>query len=335
MPSYAPGAGPAVSTPPFTRITSPELARTSSYIITVLRIMRRDTSLKAGGRGAARLALGLPAGFAALTLLSARVAARRVVRPGPTEERFLTPWEFGIPYEEVSFRTRDGLRLRGWWLGRPDARRTVITLAGYKGAKHHTLGIAAALWRGGADVLLFDNRGRGDSEGEITTLGYLEQLDALAAIEYARTRSDAPLGLVGYSMGAAVAIMVAAGDERVGAVVADSPFASQRELLRAHLRRRIGLFSLPFALAAERFLPYDVREVEPIREVERISPRACLFIHGGRDTVTDPEDSRTLYARAGDPKELWIVEEADHCGSYFADRAAYAERVAGFLERHL
>ena len=73
------------------------------------------------------------------------------------------------------------------------------------------------------------------------SLGHFETIDALAAIEYSLARAPrVPSRPVGYSMGAAVAVMAAARDERVEAVVADSPFASERALVRAILGRQLG-----------------------------------------------------------------------------------------------
>ena len=282
------------------------------------------------------LALGASAAGVSLTALSAWVTARRITAPGPRERKFVTPWELGVPHEEVSFRTEDGLLLRGWWLPSPEAKRTVIVLHGHRGARHHCVGIAAALWRRGTNVLLFDHRGRGSSEGERISLGHLETVDVTAAIEYALSRaSDVPLGLIGYSMGGAVAMISAARDERVGAVVADSPFASERELVRTLLRKQIGPLHGPAAALSERLLPYDPREVEPLKEVAKIAPRATLFIHGLRDRTCDPEDSVRLYEAAREPKELWLLEETGHCDAYFLDREAYCERVATFFEECL
>ncbi len=273
---------------------------------------------------------------AGLALVAARRAARQVTTPSPVETQFLTPWELGVPYEEVSFTTGDGLRLGGWWLPKPGAGRTVIVLCGYNSARHHVLGISAALWRGGANVLLFDNRGRGDSEGDRVSLGYHERLDAKAAVGYALLRDpEAPLGVLGYSMGGAVALMVAAGDARIEAVVADSPFASQTALLRARLRDYVGPLELPAYTLASRFLGYDPREVEPVRCVAGISPRPVMFIHGDGDRVTDPEDSRRMYGLAGEPKELWLVPGAEHVGSYYRDREEYSRRVNAFFAGHL
>lgn len=275
------------------------------------------------------------AASALAAVLGARYAAQKFTAPAPVETRFLTPWELCIPHENVSFQTEDGLTLRGWWLPRDGAKRTIVTLAGYNSAMHHTLGIGSALWRRGANVLLFDSRGRGDSEGSLVSLGHHEKLDALAAVEHATRRNpNLPLGLMGYSMGGAVAIMAAAKDERIKAVVADSPFASQRSLLLTHVRNHVGPFAPAAVSLARRFVHYDIRQVEPIREVEQISA-ACMFIHGELDKVTAPEDSISLYKAAKSPKELWLVEGAGHVEAYFQDRQEYSGRVAKFFDEHL
>jgi uncharacterized protein len=282
------------------------------------------------------LALGVPAIGASLATLAASVTARRITAPGPRDKKFVTPWELQVPHEDVIFRTEDGLLLRGWWLPSPEAKRTVIALHGHRGARHHCVGIAAALWRRRANVLLFDHRGRGSSEGKSISLGHFETIDVSAGIGYAVSRAEGmPLGLIGYSMGGAVALISASRDERVGAVVADSPFASERELVRALLRKQIGPLCSPVAALSERLLPYDPAEVEPLKEVAKIAPRACLFIHGLRDGTCEPEDSLRLYEAAGDPKDLWLVEGAGHCEAYFLDRETYCERVDTFFEEHL
>jgi fermentation-respiration switch protein FrsA (DUF1100 family) len=248
----------------------------------------------------------------------------------------VTPWELGVPHEEIDFRTEDGLLLDGWWLPSAGAERTLTALHGHRGARHHCVGIGTAMWRRGANVLLFDHRGRGSSEGERISLGYFETLDASAAVAYALSRApNAPVGLIGYSMGGAVALMCAARNGRVGAVVADSPFASERGLVWALLSKRAGSLNGPVAALSEPLLPYDPAEVEPIEDVAKIALRATLFVHGLLDGTCEPEDSVRLYEAAEEPKGLWLLERAGHCDAYFLDREAYCERVAAFFEEHL
>ena len=285
------------------------------------------------GRG---VLFGFPAWATALTALGAWRLAQRLIAPKTLGLKFFTPWELGIPYEDVQFTTSDGLRLSGWWLEAPGATRTIVTLTGHYGGRSDTLGIGAALWRKGMNVLLFDFRGRGASDPHINTLGYCETIDALAAAAFARRKAPgSAIGLFGFSMGGAVAIMAAARDESIGAVVADSPFASQRQVLRRHFSKRTRLPAFPLLPLTALFLPYDMNAVEPIQEVARIAPRALMLIHGDRDAITDPRDSDALFAAAGHPKEMWALPGAGHCDAYFVDRTAYVERVAAFLERNL
>lgn len=282
------------------------------------------------------LVVGAPAAAAALATVGAWQIARRLVAPRVVGTKIITPWELGIPYEDVEWQTCDGVTLRGWWLSHSEASRSIVTLTGHHGGRSDTIGIGSALWRRGMNVLLLDYRGRGESDPHINTLGYFETFDALAAVEFVSRRApETAIGVVGYSMGGAVAILAAARDSRIRAVVADSPFASQRRVIRHHFRRRTRLPSFPFLPLVEMFLPYDPEEVEPIKEIAKIAPRALMLIHGSSDAVTDPRDSDELYAAAGHPKEMWALPGVAHVGAYFLDRSAYVGRVADFLEKHL
>jgi fermentation-respiration switch protein FrsA (DUF1100 family) len=176
--------------------------------------------------------------------------------------------------------------------------------------------------------------------GTSVTLGYCEVNDFLGAITYARERAPrTSLGVLGYSMGAAVAIMCSAWDTEVEALVADSAFATHRSVIDYHLRRMLHLPSLPFLWLADALLwrraGYHFRQVEPLRDIAAISPRPFLIIHGQNDTVVDPRDALRLYAAAQEPKELWLLPNADHCGAYFADRQAYVAKIETFFHRSL
>ncbi|HET7641804.1 MAG TPA: alpha/beta hydrolase, partial [Ktedonobacteraceae bacterium] len=64
-------------------------------------------------------------------------------------------------------------------------------------------------------------------------------------------------------------------------------------------------------------------------------PRPILLIQGGKDSIVDPHDGDLLFKAAGEPKELWFLPEADHCGAYFVDRYAYARKVSDFFDLYL
>lgn len=251
-----------------------------------------------------------------------------------------SPFELGIPWQQVRLPTANGETLSGWWLIRPESKRVVICCHGYRGNKTDLLGVGAGLWRNGYNALLFDYRGHGEHVGTRVTLGYRELEDALASVHFVfDTVPEAEVGIIGYSMGAAVALMAAARDSRIRAVVADSPFAAQRNPVKLRMQQtlRAGWSGDPILFLADQVLHwragFHFRDVEPLREIDRIAPRPVLIIHGLADSVIDPGDSEMLYASAGEPKELWLVPDVGHCGAYFLDRPAYVERVSQFFGR--
>lgn len=257
----------------------------------------------------------------------------------PGETFGFSPWEVEVPFENVEFTAKDGVRLRGWWFPRPGSRRVVVGLPGHLGTKGDLLGIGSALWRHGDNVLLFDFRGVGDSDTGPASLAYHEVWDAHAAIEFANARVPAAsVGVIGYSMGAAVALITASRNPSVLAVVADSSFATMGQVI-GHAFHRRGVPKWPTVLITDWWnrirYGYSFADVRPIDAVGSMNARPVLFIHGTADTIIPEAHAHELFAAAVHPKELWIVDEAAHCGAYFADRAEYVTRVAGFFDEWL
>jgi uncharacterized protein len=285
---------------------------------------------------------------AALTAALAAIAAVaiyivRVLNAPPgraaTAGYTFSPFETDVAWEPVEFNTDDGLTLRGWFFPRPETARVVVGLTGHKGAKSDLLGIGSGLWRAGFNVLLFDYRGLGGSDPAPLSLAHHELIDTRAAIAFARRRVEgASVGLIGYSMGAALAILAAARDSDVRGVVADASFASVHDVVGDSLARRWFLPVWPLLplsdLLNRRLHGYSFRAVSPIDAITSIAPRPILIIHGTADGIVPVEHAHRLYRAAGPGTDLWITT-AGHCGTYFLDRPAYVQRVATFFERVL
>ncbi|WP_211336589.1 alpha/beta hydrolase [Luteococcus japonicus] len=278
-------------------------------------------------------ALGLAGGGLAVGALA---AAHQISGPQRPDLAYaMSPFEVGAAAEDVTFRAADGTRLAGWWLERPGSEHVVVVSHGHRGSKADMLGIGPGLWWAGASVLLFDFRGNGDSEDGPQSLAHYEQQDLAAAIDWAaERRPGSRISLLGFSMGAATSILVAARDRRVERVLADSPFADMHGVIASAARGMhlppVPLVGLVDVVTGLRY-GYRFRDVQPVDVVQEIAPRPLLIVHGTQDHVIPVEHAHRLADAAGDGCELRIVDGVDHCGAYFADRPGYIERAADFL----
>jgi dipeptidyl aminopeptidase/acylaminoacyl peptidase len=276
-------------------------------------------------------------------VLVSYVVYRRAFVPGRhlfLDDFTFTPFEFQADYEEVELVTADRINFGAWHFRQPGSPQTVIVSGGHKGQRTNSLGISAALWRKGFNVILYSYRGMPGSDRAPITFGIKEVLELQAVIAFARKRiPHARIGLIGYSMGAVVSLLGAAGEPGVEALVLDSPFSDLTTLMAENVRRAVRLPGAPFVWLAGVMLRARsgcrLSECSPHAVLSSLEPRPLFFIHGGADDITSMNHSRRLYDAYRGPREIWIVQGAPHTGAYFADRPLYVERVAGFFARHL
>lgn len=252
-----------------------------------------------------------------------------------------TPSDYGLPYENVSFPSLDGITLRGWFVPSSNPRGTVIFCHGYAGSKAPDLQYVPYFRARGYNVLLFDFRAHGESDGHRSSLVYYERQDLLGAIAYLQQRDTHQVGLMGFSMGAAVAIATTPLSEAVRAVVADSGFAELKTILATYMQNKgtprfiaSVMSSLMIGLAGL-YLGCSLPESDPLRWVSRLAPRPLFLIHGERDRSVPASDARRLYEAAGQPKELWIAPGADHRAVDQLYPEEYMDRVLAFFDKWL
>ena len=252
-----------------------------------------------------------------------------------------TPASFGLPYEEIRFRTahRDGISLSGWLLPAANPRGLVILCHGYGSARSFMLPKARMLQRNGYTALLFDFRARGLSEGRYCTLGQDETEDVLGAIRFVRSREDLsslPLALLGESMGGAAAILAAAREASVQAVITEGAFASLDQAVLQRFRTFLGPWGTQIAQACIEISGQEygvnIASVAPVAAIAQLAPRPLFMIIDGLDPVCPRSESERLYAAASEPKQRWIVPGAFHSYAYQIAQKAYERRVTAFLQ---
>jgi dipeptidyl aminopeptidase/acylaminoacyl peptidase len=251
------------------------------------------------------------------------------------------PADYGLSYEEVAFESRDGLTLRGWFIPAEDPRGTIVFCHGHTGSMDPDIEYAPAFHDRGYNVLMFDFRGHGHSEGQRVSMGYHERLDLLGAVDYLRSRGIDRVGVLGFSMGGAVAISTAPQSGAIRAVVSDGGFARLRNAIAAGVRER-GLPSWVAAWMSPLIVCFAglrlgawLPRADPIRWVDRITPRALLIIHGGLDPYVSLAEIEELYAKAGEPKDLWVVPKAGHRQVDRQRPDEYRARLLAFFDKWL
>jgi dipeptidyl aminopeptidase/acylaminoacyl peptidase len=238
--------------------------------------------------------------------------------------------------EDVSFRTSDGLTLRGWFV--PGKQRAAVAFVHGGGGNRLALTPEAALLvKRGIGVLLYDSRAHGESDGAVCTWGDQEQRDLTAAIDWLSARPDvdpARLGLVGFSIGGSTVALVAAKDRRARAVLLHATWTTLEE----ELHSKFGKWG-PLSFRTARWVferaGVDLANVRPIDRIAAIAPRPLLIIAGTEDTDTPVAVTERLFAAAREPKRLWEEEHTGHGNYLDAAPAEFEARMTAFFEEGL
>ena len=253
-----------------------------------------------------------------------------------------------LQVEDLRFRDRSGtetgtdVELAGWTVHTVHGAPAVVLVHGFKTSREEMLPWARFIHDAGYNVLLFDSRGCGRSSGATLGLGAGEAGDISLAVELARDQfGTTQVAVLGISRGAGAAILAAADDPHVSAVVADSAWRDQDFQLSRLDFLQVGPLRVPlppYGIAAANALSgTDVTEARPLEAIARISPRPILLIHSADDdnATTPVEGARALFAAAGAQKELWIAPRGGHVGAINAFPDEYRSRVIAFLRNAL
>jgi len=258
-----------------------------------------------------------------------------------------SPDQYGLTFESVDFPSRvDAINLDGWLLPATGSQRRPVVIVHGKGSDRQrevdgrVLEVARALVLDGHPVLMFDLRGSGRSGGDHFTLGAKEVRDVGGAVDFLTSRGLAARGvdLLGYSMGAATAMLEAASDPKVSAVAEDSGYADLGDVLQDQVPKASGLpsfFTPGVVLAARVLIGVDVYSIRPVDAVRTLAARGVplLVIHGEADTMIPMDHGQRLVAAYGPKVESYFVPGAEHVGSYAANPSVYLSHLTAFLDR--
>ena len=257
-----------------------------------------------------------------------------------------TPADRGVVYEEVSFSPRgwEEVTLRGWWLQAPEPAPTIVWLHGLDSNKGSRIDVVAGLRGAGFNVLAFDFRGHGKSDKVAMGASIHEQDDLLGAIDWLERERGVSIdrvGLLGLSYGGAVALLTAAREPRLRAIVADSAYASLTELMTGEVADRTGApepivtaLTPGILLAARASRGLSLNDAEPLAAAAALDFPIAL-VHCRGDERVPPEHSRRIHAVARQASTLAIIDDCEHGRASEAEGAAYVERAAAYFRVRL
>ncbi len=226
-----------------------------------------------------------------------------------------TPTHLGLAYEEVSVETADGYSLSGWYLPSPEPRHALLYCHGNAGDIRDWVHAAPPFVEAGCNLLIFDYRGYGQSQGAPSEEGLY--LDGEAVWAWLRDRAEQeklPPSILGKSLGSAVAIH-AAIQQPPTHLVLDSAFTSMREV--------VGEVAswVPGGL-----IPKLYESLDKVNEIKC----PTLIIHGGKDTLVPLVHGQRLHTALTCPKKLHVIEQAEHNDiSAFPE---YHRQILAFLD---
>ena len=246
------------------------------------------------------------------------------------------PSDLGLTYEEVRFNSSDGVELEGWFIP-GNTNEGIVLSSGYKGSMSDMVKYSQFLHDSGYNLLLYNPRGyaKMNCDGPVYAFGAFQANDIEGAMAFLITSGITNIALFGESNGAVASLIVASQRPypEVFAVIADSAFANIQWAAKSpEFQDPLLELLFPFYMGVTQLrLNFDMfQRTNTLNYISEVSH--VLFIHGTVDRTITYQNSEMLYAKAQEPKKLWIIEGTQHVEAFVDNPVLYAKKVLDFLD---
>ncbi|MGB7325458.1 MAG: alpha/beta fold hydrolase [Rubripirellula sp.] len=267
-------------------------------------------------------------------LIASWFVAGALVAPNPSD--------VGDPPSELNasaftVNSDSGSVISGWHTRPSSDKGVIVLLHGIRGSRLSMLDRARMLHDSGYATVMIDLQAHGESTGDVITVGYLEQHDVRAAVEFARREHPSePIGVIGVSLGGAAALLASPLD--IDALVLESVYPNIHDAIHNRVAAILGpLSSIPASLLLIQLEPrlgISPNELRPIDHLRDIQCPVCVA-SGTADRHTTESETQSMFSAATEPKHLWLVDGAAHVDLMREDPIQYRHEIVGFLDRHL
>lgn len=256
----------------------------------------------------------------------------RIQRPKPLQ----TPQDYGFKYESVRIPTAHDKQLHAWFLPALDATQTVVIAHGWGAHAELMLPLAAPFRNAGLNVLLFDarNHGQSDGHGYSSLPRFAEDIEhVLAWLQTHRPHACDKMALLGHSVGASASILVASRNDSLDALISISAFGHPEWVMTRYWQKLF--FPRWLARVLNRYVEWLIGnrfvDIAPIHTITRVQC-PVLLVHGLTDTVVPIADARAIVQAGLNAQrtiQLCEIADADHASVDKID--AHQETLIQFL----
>jgi uncharacterized protein len=228
-----------------------------------------------------------------------------------------TPAAIGLKFDEVTLQTADQVKIHAWWIPCKRARAALILSHGNGGNISYRLEKLRIFHSLNLDVLMYDYRGYGKSEGKPSEAGVYS--DVQAAYDFLVQQKEVPPGRIiayGESLGGPVAAHLASKNE-VGALILDSTFTSLKDIAEVHLPLLAGLVQSQYDTLAD-----AATLKQPV-----------LVLHSPDDEIIPCAQGKRLFEVVTAPKQF-VELRGDHNSGFLKSKKSYVTGLDGFLDAH-
>lgn len=266
----------------------------------------------------------------------------------PAHTKTITPGQWGLAYRDASFKTDDGITIKSWIIEQNPHNPWIIFVTGLAEPRYsrNTRLVLASLVRYKYNFLILFPRGYNGSGG-VTSCGFLEKKDILAAISHIRHKNyQGKIGVVGFSQGAVASLGAASESDEIKALALFAPYAAfenevvyaidfffkkkKKNKLAAFIRAHPGLFCLFF----ERIYRVNLKRENPVKTIKRIKA-PILLGHGKNDSLI-PYHNGQILAKSSNKVEFITLAKGHTI--YYQDkheRAYFISRIIRVMNKNL
>lgn len=247
-----------------------------------------------------------------------------------------------IPHKDFYIESYDGLKLHARYYECQKGAPMEILFHGYRGDAERDLskGIERC-FKLNRNALIVDQRGIGESEGNVITFGIKERKDCLTWINFAIKEfgNNVEIIITGISMGAATVMMASSMDlpKNVIGTLADCGYSSPKDIIKKVIKQihlPTFIFYPLIKLGAKLFGKFNLEEYSPYESVQK-SKVPIIFIHGSIDNFVPCYMSEKLYKVCNTRKELVIIPEAGHGLAYLVEPEMYLTALENFFKQEV